>query len=106
MVCKPVKETDIFEAIARLIDVEYLYSDAEQSPAPGEGPALTDEMLSELPPELLAELRHATLELDRAAMAVIIERIEAQAPDTAKGLRMLVDGFRFGRIRDLLEGVI
>jgi len=40
--------------------------------------------------------------MDRAAMAVLIERIEAHAPDTAKGLQRLVDGFQFERIRDLL----
>jgi hypothetical protein len=44
--------------------------------------------------------------MDRAAMAVLIERIEAHAPDTAKGLQRLVDGFQFERIRDLLGDVI
>jgi hypothetical protein len=59
-------------------------------------------MLSQLPSELIAELRHATLVLDKATMDVLIERIEAHAPDTAKGLQRLVDNFQFGRIRDLL----
>jgi len=63
-------------------------------------------MLSELPPELLAELRQATLMLDRATMAVLIERIEGDAPDTAKGLKRLVDGFQLERIRELLGDVI
>ncbi len=40
--------------------------------------------------------------MDRAAMTVLIERIEAHAPDTAKGLKRLMDDFQFGRIRDLL----
>ena len=62
-------------------------------------------MLSELPPELLAELRHAILVPDRAAMALLIERIEAHAPDTAKGLQRLVDDFQFERIPDLLGGL-
>jgi hypothetical protein len=39
-------------------------------------------------------------------MAVLIERIEAHAPDTAKGLQKLVDDFQFERIRDLLGDVI
>ena len=62
-------------------------------------------MLSELPAESLKKLRHATLVLDRAAMAVLIERIEAHAPDTAKGLQRLVDGFQLERIRGLLGDV-
>ena len=68
------------------------------------GPDLTVEMLSDLREELLSELRHAILLLDRLALADLIERIEAQAPQTAKGLQRLVDGFQFGRIRELLDG--
>jgi hypothetical protein len=67
------------------------------------GPELTGEMLSGLPPDLLAELRQDTLELDRSTMAVLFERIEAHAPDTAKGLQRLLDDFQLERIRKLLE---
>jgi signal transduction histidine kinase/CheY-like chemotaxis protein len=106
LVCKPVKEGEIFDAIGRQLGVEYRYADTLQPHVPEVGPELTGEMLSELPPELISELRHATLVLDRVAMAVLIERIEANAPDTAKGLQRLVDGFQFERIRDLLGDVI
>jgi len=58
---------------------------------------LTERILSELPAELLKKLCHVTVMLDRAAMAVLIERIEAQTP---------VDGFQFGRIRNLPRDVI
>jgi CheY-like chemotaxis protein/anti-sigma regulatory factor (Ser/Thr protein kinase) len=102
LVCKPIREDEIFYAIGRQLGVEYRYADTVQPHVPEAGPELTGKMLSELPPELLAELRHATLELNRAAMALLIERIEAHAPDTAKGLQRLVDNFQFGRIRDLL----
>jgi hypothetical protein len=106
LVCKPIKESEIFDAIGRHLGVEYEYADAIESGAPEEGAELTGEMLFELPPELIAELRHAALVLDRAAMAMLIERIEAHAPDTARGLQRLVDNFQFGRIRDLLGDAI
>ncbi len=106
LVCKPIRESEIFDAIGRHLGVEYRYADTLQPLMPEVGPELTNEMLSELPPELIAELRHVTLVLDRAAMAVLIERIEANAPDTAKGLQRLVNGFQFERIRDLLGDVI
>ncbi len=106
LVCKPVRESEIFDAIGRHLGVEYRYADTLQPLMPEVGPELTDEMLSELPPELIAELRHATLVLDRETMAVLIERIEAHAPDTARGLQRLVDNFQFGRIRDLLGDAI
>lgn len=60
-------------------------------------------MLTDLPPELIAEVRHAALVLNRAAMPALIQRIEAHAPDAAKGLQRLVDGFQFGRASDLLS---
>jgi CheY-like chemotaxis protein/anti-sigma regulatory factor (Ser/Thr protein kinase) len=106
LVCKPVRESEIFDAIGRLIDVEYLYSDATQLPAPEETPKLTEKMLSEIPPELISELRQATLVLDRKTMAGLIERIGAHAPDTAKALQRLVDDFQFERIKDLLGDMI
>ena len=99
-------ESEIFDSIARLIYVEYLRSDVTQAHASGKAPVLTERILSELPTELLKKLRHATLVLDSAAMAVLIERIEGHAPDTAKSLQELVDDFQFGRIRDLLGDVI
>ena len=103
LICKPVRENEIFDAIGRLLGVQYEYADVEQPAVPDSGIELTQEMLSQLPPELLAELRRATLVLDRAVMAVLIERIEAHAPETAKGLQRLVDGFQFEQIRDLLR---
>ena len=33
----------------------------------------------------------------------MIERIETHAPETAASLRVLVENFQMGRVRDLLE---
>jgi len=102
LVCKPVRESEIFDAIGRQLGVKYRYAESLQPHVPEVGPELTGEMLSELPPDLLAELRQAILVLDRATMALLIERIEAHAPETAKGLQRLLDGFQLERIRELL----
>jgi hypothetical protein len=64
-----------------------------QAHASGKAPVLTEKILSELPAELLKKLCHVTVMLYRAAMAVLIERIEAQTQ---------VDGFQSRRIRNLL----
>jgi hypothetical protein len=58
-----------------------------------------------LPEELLKELREATLALNREVISAIIERIESQAPDTAKALQKLMDDFQMGQIYDLLESI-
>ena len=78
---------------ARLIYVEYLRSDVTQAHASGKAPVLTERILSEWPAELLKKLCHVTVMLYRAAIAVLIERIEAQTQ---------VDGFQSQRIRNLL----
>lgn len=63
---------------------------------------LTSEMLLELPTELITELQKAALVQDRKAMTDLIQRIKALGPETAEGLRILVDGFQLGRIKELL----
>ena len=105
LVCKPVRESEIFDAIARLLKVEYLYNDATEDQASGEALELTKEILSELPTELLDELRHAALVLDRVAMAALIQRTRNHAPETAKGLQQIVDDFQFEKLQRLLGGI-
>jgi len=105
LVCKPIQEEEIFDAIGRQLGVEYEYADTELPTVPDATIELTKEMLAELPGELLDELRRAALVLDRAAMAVLIERVDARAPNTAKGLQRLMDSFQFRRIQDLLRDV-
>ena len=106
LVCKPVRENEIFDAIGRLLGVQYKYADVEQPAVPDSGIELTQEMLSQLPPEVLSELHQAALVLDRAAMAALVDRIKTHAPDTARSLQRLLDDFQLERIRELLGDVI
>ena len=62
-------------------------------------------MLAELSPDQLKELRQACLSAKRQAISDIIDRIETLAPDTAKGLRTLLENFQIARIHDLLGEV-
>jgi signal transduction histidine kinase/DNA-binding response OmpR family regulator len=102
LVYKPLRGQEIFGAIARLLGVEYQRSDGEHPPTEAATTALTSEMLSQLPEDVLEELGQATLALDREAIFALIERIEDHAPDTAKALQAHMDSFQIGRIKDLL----
>jgi signal transduction histidine kinase/FixJ family two-component response regulator len=106
MVIKPFRAHEIFEVMGRFLDIEYIY-EPEREAAPVRLPEveLTAAMLADLPKEFLKELREATLSLDRETTSAVIERIEPMAPDTAKGLRKMVENFQMGRIRDLLGEV-
>jgi signal transduction histidine kinase/FixJ family two-component response regulator len=104
MVAKPFRAHEIFEAIARFLDIAYLYEQVDEA-APAREIELTSDLLAGLPPELLKELDEACLSLDTAAISTVIGRIEPLAADTANGLRALLDNFEIGRIRDLLMDV-
>jgi len=87
VISKPFKDHEIFESMARQLGVQYIYEDRVTDTARRPGISLTTEILTELPPELLQELRQATLALNREAISAVIERIQPMAPDTARGLR-------------------
>ena len=102
VVHKPFKDNEIFETMARLLDIKYLYKDMGAEAPHEQSINLTAEMLTELPGELLLELREATLTLDQGAIFAIIERVEPLAPDTARGLQACMDNLQLGLISDLL----
>ena len=105
VVRKPFRDHEIFEAMARQLGLKYIYEDKVAETLPRQGIDLTAEIMAKLAPDLLQELREKSLSLDRQAISDVIDRIEALAPDTAKGLRTLLDDFQIGRIRDLLGEV-
>jgi CheY-like chemotaxis protein len=106
MVIKPFRSHEIFETMDRVLDIEYIYEEADEA-EPGQMPMveLTTAMLAGLPEELLQELRQETLVLNIEAISAVIDRIEPLAPDTAKGLREMVENFQMGRILELLGEV-
>jgi len=105
LVRKPYLVHEIFDTIAQHLGVEYLLGETAEAPAPEETTPITAEMLSELPAEIIEELREAALALNREAISATLERIEPQSPNIASGLRSLLGGIQIGRIRDLLDAV-
>jgi CheY-like chemotaxis protein len=106
MVVKPFRAHEIFEAMGRFLDIEYIYeSEEEAKPDRVREVELTSSMLADLPEELLHELREATMALNREAALEIITRIADQAPEVAAGLKDLVDNYQMTELRDLLGEV-
>jgi CheY-like chemotaxis protein/anti-sigma regulatory factor (Ser/Thr protein kinase) len=105
MVRKPYKDQEIFECMARHVGMKYIYEDPAVETVEIPEITLAAEMLADLPPEWIRDLRHAIQMLDREAAFAIIERIEPLAADTSAGLRSLLDNFQMKQIGDLLEQV-
>jgi CheY-like chemotaxis protein len=102
MVFKPFREHEIFEVMARFLGVGYVYEQPDDAAAPIDDAELTAAMLAELPPELLHDLDKTTLVADREVILEVIDRIAADAPESAELLRALVQNFEIDRIRELL----
>jgi signal transduction histidine kinase/CheY-like chemotaxis protein len=102
VVTKPFKDYEIFETMARMLDIEYLYEEHGEEAVPRERISLTKEMLADLPEELLHELRETILELNREVAFEVISRIAINAPEVATGLKELVDNFQMVELQELL----
>ena len=104
MVIKPFQAHEIFETMGRFLNIAYIYEpEREAAPSRKVETQLTSAMLADLPAELLQELRGANLSLNSDAISAVIERIEPLAPDTANGLRTLLDNMQMGRLQELIE---
>ena len=101
VVYKPFLNREIFETMARLLDIQYRYAEEGKE----EKIKLTADMLVDLPGELLQELREATLALNREVALEVIARMADRTPEVAAGLRELVDNFQMVELRDLLGEV-
>ncbi len=103
VVYKPFQEHEIFEVMARLLNIEYIY-EQEQNKAPGKlSQTELTAKLATIPNDLLQDLAQATLVLDREAALDIISCIAARNPEVAGGLKDFVDNFKMTRLRTLLE---
>ena len=106
MVTKPFQEHEIFETMARFLEIEYVYDqETESALITSPEDELSSAMLADLPPRILRDLDETSLALDLDAIQEVIERIAEQAPDTARQLQALAQDFEFARIRELLEGL-
>ena len=106
MVTKPFQTYEIFEMMGRFLDIEYIYEpEGEAAPDRIDEVVLTSDMLAGLPEDLLRDLKKNSLSADREAISEVIDRIKPLAPDTAKGLQMLLGNFQIARIHDLLGNI-
>jgi hypothetical protein len=85
------------------VGMKYIYEDSAAETVAIPEITLAAEMLADLPPEWIRDLRLAIQMLDREAAFAIIKRIEPLAADTSAGLRSLLDNFQMKQIGDLLE---
>ena len=96
---KPFKEADLFELLHHHLDVQFLYSDEVQEGEPHLEPSeLPVADLSQLPGELLKDLRQGAEQVDTELLAEVIAKIQKIEPTLADEVARLVHDFRWEEI--------
>jgi Amt family ammonium transporter len=99
---KPYKDTEIFDALTKHLDVRFEY-EGESTPVADEIMPLTATALAKLPTDMRNNLEQALVRLDTNQIKETIESIRAYNPDIADTLDTVANDLQYGRILDLLE---
>jgi len=102
---KPYRAMEIFELMAKHLDVRYVYAEEPVGapPLPEVKPERLAKSLAALPPEWLTELQKSMEEIDLDSSKRIIEKISAKDEELASALSNLIKDFRYDRVQDLIK---
>ncbi len=103
-ICKPFRESELFEGIGRLLGLEYRYAGEKAVETRPEEPAtLTPQDLEQLPAGLREELRRALLALNVGAIRDAVERICMQNRPVGEAMRRLEREYQFEILLELVN---
>ncbi len=102
---KPFRETEIFDMLAKHLDVRFIYDNIADAAPTGKslGSELTSEALTSLPADIVNDLHQATLEADAEWTLDLIQEIHSHNPTLAEKLRDLINDFRFDLVLTWLQ---
>ncbi|MET0106830.1 MAG: hypothetical protein ABW072_17080, partial [Sedimenticola sp.] len=104
-VSKPYRSEEIFDCMARHLDLRYKYKEEAVESADniqGTGVAITPQRVLALSPELRGALENALAVLDLEEIRQVLEKITLQDPDLAADLSSLIEEFEISRVKRLL----
>jgi len=103
---KPCREDELFEKIRIALNISYDYEETDQPNAAAlrDVPALSAEKLSQLPRELIEELRAATADGSKRSLDMLILKVrETEDAASAEGLQELADKYDYDGLTRLFE---
>ncbi len=101
---KPFQEEEIFEVMAKHLNLQYIYKEENQPEVLLESDKdLISEQLLKIPRELMERLYRAVLELNMSLTMELLEEIYKQEPIVGKTLKTLARKLDYGKIMELLE---
>ena len=105
---KPFREAELFEGLARCLQIKYVYAeDPASSPPPQTAAtsALCAEALSHLPESLVQELRSAAAAANLKQLLTLIGQVKTHDAQAAERLRELAQRYEYEGILGVLPGV-
>jgi len=107
LVRKPYREQELFEVMARHLNLKYLYEEAGSQSSPvGSKPTIRPEQWAALPLELLTQLHQAAVELDTTHTVALIERVTELDASIGSVLNDLATKLDYPHLLRLLESEI
>jgi PAS domain S-box-containing protein len=100
---KPFREGDLFDLLARMLGVSYVYEDAAAR-APVAAKPLTRERLRELPEDWRRRFRDALQLADMAEATRLVAEIEGHESRLASEIAARLRAYRMDELEELLEG--
>jgi CheY-like chemotaxis protein len=101
---KPYRRGEIFDCMARLLGVRYLYRETPPVSPADPVAALRPEALAKLPEELRRELAEALIRLDNGHISEIIGRVSEKDAQLGGALAHYAKRFAYTQILNALEG--
>jgi signal transduction histidine kinase/CheY-like chemotaxis protein len=102
-VCKPYREPEIFEVMAKHLGIEYLYEKVAPETSAGPEAMLSAQQLAALPADLHDELLQAVLELDTPRILGVVEKIIGRDAAIGSVLKKLAGNLEYNRLLAVLE---
>jgi PAS domain S-box-containing protein len=102
---KPFRERELFDKLARLIGVEYVYAEekAKSEPPVSTEPLSRQKIEAAISQDLRIRLRDAALRADLDEMLAVLDEVQARAPEVADELRARVQRFDYQSVLGLLD---
>ena len=102
---KPFHEADIFDIMAKHLNVRYVYEETSQDEVERTETTITPNVLSALPSEWLADFQEVIEVLDSEKTLAMIEQLDETYKMVAATLASLVSAYRFDTLQSLMEGI-
>ncbi len=106
---KPFRNEEIYERIAKHLEIKFMYKDEETDTSPSivieRQEKLTAQDLVSLPESWKSELHTAAAQADADRIMELIEQVKFQYPDLTNTLVTLVNNFRFDILMEITQKV-